>query len=283
MSTKNPTPSNFPSVQPADDIISPPCELMVEFKGCFLFALIVATDPSTNVANVIGIDVFAPTSGHIYSGGFQGIWNNPYAPEPPAPDYKLLMLEPQRYCLELERNGSPLTGQTIPLEELRASLGSKNLWPDQARPLGLGWDFAVSLPVPDNVLHWTTTCMDVTGCFGGRNATFPYMGMKQKFKYKDISKFNLRGSPFPLGDVQPTPTDGKLTFIIDGETHCFPSLQHQRQAVNAIAQVMGLDLYLVQPITSNGGVHIGDSDDSNPILDSIGGGCMGGGIFQQFP
>ncbi len=267
MATQNPTSS---SPQPTENF---GYELEVVFKGVFLFALTVNSS-----SYVTGIDVFAPTCGHIYKGGFKDMWNNPYAPDPGPPYKRLLMLEPQRYCLELEEKGIPYSGQ-LPLTELYSEIGNQNLWPEQWRPVGQGWDFAVSIPVPNHVKHWTTMCMNVDGNFAGRNATFQYMGMHQKFKYKHVTKFNLRGSPFPLNDIQPAPPDGKLTFIIDGEPDCFPSIQHQRQAVNSIAQVMGLDLYLLEPIT--GGKGSCHSGDSGHIMDADTGTCMGGGIFQQ--
>lgn len=267
MDTQNFTPSDPQSGKLCDEFT-----LDVVIQGCFVYALKIDSDADA----VVGIDVYAPACGHIYSGGIPGQWNNPYFPDtvPPSPDPLLFMLQPRTYCLEL----LPKVSRNLSASGLKGRIGNSNLWPSQQRPLGQGWDLAVSLPVPDGIESWNTDYMDVSDCFGGdESENFTNMGMVQTLTYKHVSGFKLRGSPLPVETPIPD-SNGNVTFVINAEPPCVPSIEHQSMATTVMAQMVGMDLYLKSPLMGS----MGNTTEPKGILkNGRAGGCMGGTIFQQ--
>jgi hypothetical protein len=257
MATQNPT-------QAGKAPCSPPFQLRVTFEGCFIFALSVAADGDT----IDGITVYAPDCGHIYSGGIQGQWNNPFL-KPTGPDDSslLFMLEPRHYCLEL---GTQMTG-AMSLNTLKGEIGDLNIWADGQRPIGQGqgWNMQVKLPVPDG--GWTTDSMLVGDAFAGDAAKdFTSIGMSQTLVYNDVSSFLLRGSPLPLCYKILNDGTNYVPFTISTEPPCIPSIEHQRMAVKVMAQMAGLDLNLQNPLTPMTPPKV------SPILNIRAGSCMGG-------
>jgi hypothetical protein len=266
MATQNSTPAGKAPC-------SPPFQLRVTFEGCFVFALSVAADGDT----IDGITVYAPDCGHIYSGGIQGQWNNPFL-KPTGPDDSslLFMLEPRHYCLEL---GTQMTG-AMSLNTLMGEIGDLNIWADGQRPIGQGqgWNMQVKLPVPDG--GWSTDSMSVGEAFAGDAAeNFTNIGMSQTLIYNDVSSFRLRGSPLPLCyTVQTDSSTGELyvPFTISTEPPCIPSIEHQRMAVQVMAEMVGLDLTLQNPLVSGGMNHGSTSGNHILPMATRTGACMGG-------
>lgn len=262
---------NFDPSNPQPNLTCNDFTLNVQIQGCFVFALRI--DSAADA--VVGIDVYAPACGHIYSSGIPGQWNNPYFQDmiPPTPDPLLFMLQPRSYCLDL----LPQRPRTLSASGLQNRIGKANLWPAPQRPLGQGWDLAVSLPIPDGVESWNTDYMGVSGCFGGVESTkFTNMGMMQTLTYKHVTEFKLRGSPLPV--VPPIPdAKGNVTFMINAEPPCVPSIQHQSMAAEVMAQMVGMDLYLKTPLMGTTG---STSEDSGILRNGRGGACMGSTLFQ---
>jgi hypothetical protein len=60
------------------------------------------------------------------------------------------------------------------------------------------------------------------------------------------------GAPTKLQSLIPSPYQGPGTLIFEGEVPYIPTLQHERSAITAMANLGGLDLLLEHPLPSSG-------------------------------
>jgi hypothetical protein len=102
------------------------------------------------------------------------------------------------------------------------------------------------------------------------------MGLTQNLIYNNVESFILHGSPLPV--TVPKPVDGVVTLIISAEPLSIPTIEHQRKEVQALAQMMGLDLYLQDYLPTRPPAF--EVDASGTVCNSKTGSCMGGAIFS---
>ncbi len=128
-----------------------------------------------------------------------------------------------------------------------------------SRPLRTNWDLLVSIDAAPDA--WVSTgtitpeIVDANGkqipCFSGKDAPTGEISNTQTLSFRGVSFAQLLGAPAELQDQLPTPWDESGSLIFEDEIPYLPTLEHERAATRAIANLAGLDLSLNYPLPRN--------------------------------
>jgi hypothetical protein len=241
-------------------------QLDVVFGGPLLFV------PTVTDKNVTGVEVYSPRNDHPVGAVFvPGIWfsdaelQNPKSERWPDPE-SFSMLDPHSYLLELTQMSSskartaPFPVSSIPETNHKVRLGRK---------LSHAWNVAIG--VKGELAGWTTPCTaDVTeGLFYGADApaTGSKVGLTHRLTYMRVTGAEFCGVSREAREYLNANISKGGTLIILGELPYHSSLAHERKAIDALANLAGLDYHLLAtapaPKSSRVMGHV------NPCLNSI--------------
>ncbi len=220
-------------------------QLDVVFDGTWVVV------PSMDAAgHIVGVDVYSPACGHPHGATFSNQLNpNPW-PDPPA----FYMLDDHSHVLFIERNsGSPAGMNISGIDQ------TINHCVTKARPIGSNWDLMISIPAgpdawasADTVTPQTTDSSGRTvPCFSGKDIPTAKVSSLQTLSFKGVKSVELCGAPAKVQGLLPAPWSGVGSLIFEGEIPYVPTLQHERAAIAAMANLAGLDLALDYPLPSS--------------------------------
>jgi hypothetical protein len=217
-------------------------QLDVVFDGTWL--LVPTADAS---GKITGISIYSPACGHPLGVYFANQLN----PNPWPVQSAFYQLDSHSYTLNIQRGTRPAAGMA--LSGIDTSI---NHCVAEARPIGSNWDLLASIAIgpdtwvsSDTITPQTTDSHgNVVPCFRGKDAPMGQVSSMQTLSFTGITAVSLLGAPSSVQGFLPTPWSGSGTLIFEDEIPYIPTLQHERSAIFAIANLAGLDLALDYPL-----------------------------------
>lgn len=213
-------------------------QLDVVFDGTWILA------PSVDANGlIIGVDIYSPDCGHPHGAYFTNQLNpNPW----PLPAV-FYMLDAHSHLVAIRRASGSGAGMNITGIDQTI-----NHCVTKIRPLGGAWDLMISIPCgPDTWVSSDTVnpmATDSSGktvpCFAGKDAPTGQVSSLQTLSFNNVQTVEVCGAPATVQGLLPAPWSGNGTLIFVGEVPYLPTLQHERAAVFAVANLAGLDLAL---------------------------------------
>jgi hypothetical protein len=216
--------------------------LDVVFAGPLLFV------PEVKDGNIGGVEVFAPCNGHHIGAVFlPGViftdaeLDNPKGKRWPEPE-SFSLLDPHSYAIELTQ-----TAETPQAAFPVSSIPDSNHKIKPGRKLSGDWD--LSILVRGQISGWSTHRLSQVreGLFHGADApTGKTTASLQRLTYSGVTGADFPGaSAEPRAYLRQNISKGG-TLIVIGEIPYQSTLLHERQAINAVAKLAGLDLHLAE-------------------------------------
>jgi hypothetical protein len=233
---------------------APASQLNVVFDGTWIFL------PQVDASGtIVRVDVYSPACGHPHAALFLATLG-PFGPTNWPAANTFYMLDSHGLNLAIKSSGKGIT-----LKDIDASI---NHCIPRPRPMAGNWDLLISVNASPSA--WTSTgtqdpvYTDPSGtnmpCFSGKDAPAAKISSIQTLSFQGVTSVELCGAPGTVQGLMPNPYTGVGTLILEGEVPYIPSLQHERAAITAMANLAGLDLLLEHPLPSSG------SSDANPIM-----------------
>ncbi|HLY42334.1 MAG TPA: hypothetical protein VKR52_14065 [Terracidiphilus sp.] len=196
--------------------------------------------------NIVGIEIYSPSCGHSHGVLFSSVLNP--SPKPDSSSY--YMLDPHSYTLNVDRSSGKTAGMNasgIPT--------AVNHCVSIGRPIGSNWDLLVSVNAgPDSWTSTTTIVPDaldssgkVVHCFVGKDAPAGSISSTQVLSFTGVRNVSLLGAPLNVQSLWSSPWAGG-SLLFEDEIAYIPTLQHERMAIFAMANLAGLDLALDYPL-----------------------------------
>jgi hypothetical protein len=220
-------------------------QLDVVFDGTWVL------DPILDAAGqIVGVDVYSPSCGHPHGATYVNQLN----PNPWPDSSAFYMLDDHGHILEIQRGSGPHPSMNASSVNMTV-----NHCIPKGRPIGSNWDLMISIKAgpdawasADTVTPQTTNSMGQTvACFSGKDIPTGKVSSLQTLSFKGVTKASLCGAPAKVQALLPSPWNGNGSLIFEGEVPYFPTLQHERSAVAAMANLAGLDLSLDYPLPSS--------------------------------
>jgi hypothetical protein len=220
-------------------------QLDVVFDGTWVIA------PSVDQNNkIVGVNVYSPACGHPHGAYF----TNQLNPNPWPAQNVFYMLDNHSHLLAIHRASGSQAGMDI--SGIDQTI---NLCVTTGRPIGGNWDLMISITAgPDAwvsadtvVPQSTDSSGNTVQCFSGKDAPTGKVSSLQTLSFKNVATVQFCGAPSAVQGLFPAPWSGNGTLIFEGEVPYLPTMQHERSAINATANLAGLDLTLNYPLPSS--------------------------------
>lgn len=213
----------------------------VVFAGPLLFV------PETAEGNITSVEVFAPCNGHHIGAVFlPGViftdaeLNDPKCKRWPEPE-SFSLLDPHSYLIELtHKSDEPQAPFPV------ASIPETNHKVKPGRRLSADWDVAIK--VQGQLSGWTSHRLAkvTAGLFHGADAPAldSLTASLHRLSYAGVTDADFLGAAGEPREYLRANVGKGGTLIVIGEIPYQSSLLHERQAINAIAKLAGLELHL---------------------------------------
>jgi hypothetical protein len=235
-------------------------QLDVVFDGTWLLVPI-----ADSFGKITGVSIYSPACGHPLGVFF----TNQSNPNPWPTQSAFYQLDSHSYTLNIQCGSRGVAG--MPASGINPSI---NHCVTQARPIGSNWDLLASIAIgPD---QWTSSdsfaprTSDSHGntvpCFSGKDAPTGQVSSLQTLSFTGVTAVALLGAPTNVQGLFPTPWSGSGTLIFEDEIPYIPTLQHERSAIFAIANLAGLDLALDYPLPKKTTVASPGTGQARPMM-----------------
>jgi len=204
--------------------------------------------PSVDTSsNIVGVDVYSPSCGHPHGVVFVAELN----PDPWPSPTSFHLLDDHSHMLVIQRSSGSKAGMPIGGIDQSANHCLKG-----ARPMGSNWDLMFSITAgPDSWTSSETIAPETTDPFGnivaclvGSDAPTGKVSGMQKLSFLNVSGAEFLAAPSDVQSLLPSPWQGTGSLIFEGEVPYMPTLQHERAAFDAMANLAGMDLALNYPL-----------------------------------
>jgi hypothetical protein len=227
---------------PATSSPAVPAQLDVVFDGTWV---VVPSVDSTD--KIISVDVYSPACGHPHGVYF----TNGLNPNPWPTQSAFYMLDSHSYILAIQRGSRGPAG--IPASGIDKAINHVLTVP---RPISFKWDLLISIPLGpdawvsgDTIVPQTTDAHgNVVNCFSGRDAPNGKISSMQTLRFNGVTGVDFLGAPASVQALFPAPWNGSGTMVFEDEVPYIPTLQHERVAIFAMADLAGADLALEFPL-----------------------------------
>jgi hypothetical protein len=217
-------------------------QLDVVFDGTWL--LVPTADASGKIS---GVSIYSPSCGHPLGVYFANQLN----PNPWPVQSAFYQLDSHSYSISIQRGARPAAGMAV--SGINTSI---NHCVAEPRPIGSNWDLLASIATgpdawvsSDTVAPQTTDSKgSVVPCFRGKDAPTGQVSSMQTLSFTGVTSVALLGAPGSVQALLPAPWSGSGTLIFEDEIPYIPTLQHERAATSAMANLAGLDLVLDYPL-----------------------------------
>ncbi len=196
---------------------------------------------------IIGLNIYSPSCGHPQGVTFvSGPKVDPW-PEQTA----FYQLDNHGHTLQIQRSDHKQAGMSV-----KGIDPVVNHIVTTPRPIGDNWDLQVSIPIgPDSWVSSDTVTPktrdsfgNVVPCFAGDDAPAGRVSSMQTLSFAGVTSVALVGAPSNVKGLLPSPWSGEGTLIFEDEIPYVPTLQHERTAIFAMANLAGLDLLMNYPL-----------------------------------
>ena len=214
--------------------------LDILFAGPLLFV------PEIVDGNVAAVEVFSPCNGHHIGAVFvpEVLFSDEELDDPrcerwPEPQ-SFSLLDPHSYSIDLEQKGK---GKSSPFAV--SSIPDTNHKVKQGRRLSSDWEVAIA--VNGRLSGWTSHRLAKVdeNLFHGADAPMTdSTSSLHRLTYEGVTSADLCGAPRePRAYLRENIAKGG-TLIVVGEIPYQSTLLHERQAIDALAKLAGLELHL---------------------------------------
>lgn len=219
-------------------------ESLAGFRLDFIFSGPLLFVPEIQDENIVGVEVYSPSNGHPVGAVFlpKVFFSDQELDDPKSDNWpesgSFSLLDPHSYLLRLTQTG-------------KATSFSPSLIPDTnhkvkgGRKMSGYWEIAFKLT--GQLSRWSTHRLSpVTGgmYYGSDSPAGPTVASVQRLSYAHVTDGDFCG----LGPEQTAYLSANLkhggTLIVEGETPYQSTLLHERQAIDALAKLAGLNLHL---------------------------------------
>jgi hypothetical protein len=215
-------------------------QLDIVFGGPLLFV------PSTSDGKITSVEVFSPNNGHPIGAVFlPGVLftdaelNDPECERWPRPD-SFSFLDPHSYAIDLVQQSGK---KTRPFA--LAAIPETNHKVKPGRRLGSNWEVAIAVNghLSELASHRLTTVKE--GHYHGSDAPATAVAGMHRLTYTGVSEADFRGLSNEPKEYLRTNISKGGTLVIMGEIPYHATLLHERQAMDALAKLAGLNLHLM--------------------------------------
>jgi hypothetical protein len=233
-------------------------QLDIVFDGTWV--IVPSVDGSGNITRV---DVYSPSCGHPQGVTFVSGLN----PDPWPVQSSFYQLDNHSHTITIQRSGTAKPGLAASAIDITINHCVSN-----PRPIGSNWDLLISIHAsPDKWVSSDTVAAqttDATGktvpCFSGKDAPTGKVSSLQTLSFVGVTGAALVGAPGNVQALLPAPWNGQGTLVFEDEIPYIPSLQHERAAIFAMANLAGLDLAMEYPLP--GRIPAGSGGPLKPML-----------------
>jgi hypothetical protein len=220
-------------------------QLDIVFGGPLLFV------PNVSDSKVTSIEVFSPNNGHPVGAVFlPGILftdaelNDPEGERWPRPD-SFSLLDPHSYAIDLIQP----SGKKARSFDL-AAIPETNHKVKPGRRLGNNWEIVIA--VNGQLSGWASHhVVEVQeGYYHGSDAPAGTVAGLHRLTYNGVTEADFRGLPKEPREYLRANIATGGTLIITGEIPYHASLLHERQAIDALAKLAGLNLHLTATVSA---------------------------------
>ncbi|WP_263350046.1 hypothetical protein [Acidicapsa acidisoli] len=217
--------------------------LDVVFGGPLLFV------PAVTDNNVTGVEVYSPCNGHPVGAVFlPGVWfsdaelQDPKCERWPEPE-SFSLLDSHSYTIDLKQelarkgNDGAFPVSSIPDTNHKIRPGRK-----------LSHEWSIHIAVNGQMSNWTSPCLaDVKpGLFHGSDSpTTSKVALTHRLTYTGVTGAEFCGVSTEAKEYLKANISKGGTLIVLGELPYHSTLAHERQAIDALAKLAGLDLRLL--------------------------------------
>jgi hypothetical protein len=235
-------------------------QLDVVFDGTWL--LVPTADTSGKITSV---SIYSPACGHPLGVYFANQLN----PNPWPVQSAFYQLDSHSYTLTIQCGARGAAG--MPVSGINTAV---NHCVSQPRPISSNWDMLASIAIgPDAWVSGDTFAPQTTDahgnvvpCFRGKDAPSGQVSSMQTLSFTGVTAVSLLGAPSSVQALLPAPWSGSGTLIFEDEIPYIPTLQHERNAIFAIANLAGLDLALDYPLPKKTPAPASASNPLRPML-----------------
>jgi hypothetical protein len=196
---------------------------------------------------IIGVNVYSPACGHPQGVAFESGLN----PNPWPTQSAFYQLDNHSHTLNIRRSNGTKPGMAASGIDTTV-----NHCVTTPRPVGDNWDLMISISIgPDAWVssdtvdpHTTDSHGNAVACFVGDDAPAGKVSSLQTLSFLGVKSAALLGAPGNVQSLLPSPWSGQGTLIFEDEIPYIPSLQHERAAIFAMANLAGLDLAMNYPL-----------------------------------
>jgi hypothetical protein len=200
--------------------------------------------PSVDASgNIISIDAYSPSCGHPHGALFV----NQIDPNPWPGPFSFYLLNDHSHLLNIQRGGRAPAG--MPVSGIDQTI---NHCLAKGRPVAGNWDLMLSIAAgpdawasSDTILPQTTDSAGSTvNCLSGKDAPTASVSGLQTLSYVGVTGVELCGAPITVQAQLPAPWSGSGSLIFEGDVPYNPTMEHERAAFTAMANMAGMDLRL---------------------------------------
>jgi hypothetical protein len=197
---------------------------------------------------IIGVSIYSPACGHPQGVTFSGGLN----PNPWPDQTSFYELDNHSHTLNIQRSNGAKAGMAVSGIDQTV-----NHCVNSPRPIGSNWDLLVSINAgPDSWTssdtvdpHTTDSAGKTVPCFSGKDVPAGKVSSLQTLSFVGVTGVQLLGAPANVQALLPSPWNNvQGTLIFQDEIPYIPTLQHERAAISAMANLAGLDLALDYPL-----------------------------------
>lgn len=214
-------------------------QIDIVFSGPLLFV------PELQDGNVIGLEVYSPCNEHPVGATFlPGTFftaeelDDPESENWPEPR-NFSLLDSHSYLLRLTQNKRQVSFPvaSIPESNHKVRAGRR-----------LSGDWHVALRVIGQLSSWSTHRLHPVSegmYYGSDRPTGPTVATLQRLSYADVTGMETHGLGSEQTEYLRTNLQSGGTLIIEGEAPYQSTLLHERNAIDALAKLAGLNLHLM--------------------------------------
>jgi hypothetical protein len=217
-------------------------QLDIVFDGTWVLV------PSANAeGNITGVDVYSPSCGHPHGAYF----TNQLNPDPWPGPFSFYLLNDHSHTIAIQRASGKQVGMPVKNIDQKA-----NHCLVRNRLMGAGWDLQVSVTCGPDAWESSDTIVprttDPAGnpvpCLSGADAPTDKVSGLQTLSFTGVTAVEFCAAPAKIQALFPKPWSGSGTLIFEGEVPYLPTIQHERSAYTAMANMVGMDLALNFPL-----------------------------------
>jgi hypothetical protein len=204
--------------------------------------------PAVDVnGNIVAVEVYSPSCGHPHGVGFVPMLN----PDPWPSPYSFYLLDEHSHTLSIQRASGSAAG--MPVSGINRAI---NHCLAAGRRMAGNWDLMFTIDIGPDAWNSSDTITPQTTdpfgntvpCLSGADIPTGQVSGLQTLSFYGVTAAALIGAPSAVQALLPTNWTTSGSLIFEGEVPYIPTINHERSAFTAMANLCGMDLALTYPL-----------------------------------